>query len=120
MTVARRFSAGARRRKAPKMHYRDWEPFESTEGQVRLLLIVEWDPIGVWGMGVNNLDEYDSYVSRIHALVMSGASVTDIAERLRQLEKEMGVRSGVRADSVAVRLRDIYRTWGEKPRKNKR
>lgn len=103
------------------MHYSDWEPFESTEGLVRLLLIVEWDPIGVWNMGgVNNLDEYDSYASRIHSLVMSGASVTDITERLRQLEKEMGVRSGVRADSVVVRLRDIYRMHGDKPNKRKR
>ena len=51
---------------------------------IRHILFYDWDPIGVNDLAPD--DEYDSYVADIYRLLISGASRTEIAAHLRQIE----------------------------------
>ena len=78
-------------RKAKPLPGIDWVPFQSLEGMVRLALITNWDPIGVFGYP-GTLDEYDNYVPEIVELLNQKASAQDMERSLRSLaESKMGV-----------------------------
>jgi len=63
---------------------------------LKLLLLNEWDPIGVRG-AAGAEDEYDSYAFDIFAMLKSGAGEDEIAAYLDGVETEhMGLR--LRAD----------------------
>jgi len=84
--------------KPPKV---DWEPFNSFEGMVRLVLSVCWDPIGVFGHR-NTLDEYDSYVKAVCDLLLAGAGADEIRDHLLSVETQrIGIR---RSDTVSLDL----------------
>jgi hypothetical protein len=69
---------------------------------VRLVLCVEWDPIGVFGHR-NTLDEYDDYVDEVIAILRNNPTCTDIANLLYHLEKQkMGLSGGHGSQRVLV------------------
>jgi hypothetical protein len=88
----------------------DWRPFADLHGMVRLVLIVDWDPIGVFGHP-RALDEYDSYAEGIVSLMQVGASSEAVAAHLLSLErKNMGLRGRVaNAEQAAQKLITLYK-----------
>ncbi len=90
----------------------DWERFSHPLGFVRLILLVDWDPIGVLGYA-EAMDEYDSYAVEVYDLLVADASQEELAAYLRQIEKErMGVRGNpsMALSAVAAKLRAAYDT----------
>ncbi len=88
----------------------DWNQFAEPLGWIRLILLVDWDPIGVFGYP-GAMDEYDSYAPGVHDLLVSNASQDELAAYLRQIEVEqMGVRGNPNRDSsaVAAKLQQVY------------
>ncbi len=90
----------------------DWERLADPMGFIRLILLVDWDPIGVFGHA-GAMDEYDSYAVGVHDLFSSGASQQELASHLRQTEVEhMGVGSNrdMSLLAVAAKLRQAFDT----------
>lgn len=90
----------------------DWQRFTGPLGFIRLVLLVDWDPIGVFGYE-RAMDEYDAYASGIYDLLCSDASQEDIVAHLRQIEREhMGVRGNslMPREAVAAKLRQVFDT----------
>lgn len=54
---------------------------------VRLILLEEWDPIGINDVPEAQ-DEYDSYISRICEMLRCGCSTVDVYKHLRWIESE--------------------------------
>lgn len=52
---------------------------------IRQVLLQKWNPIGIDGLPC---DEYDSYIAGVWRLLVSGASVRQLAEHLASVEKE--------------------------------
>jgi hypothetical protein len=75
---------------------------------IKVLLWVEWDPIGVNGY-LGAYGEYDSYAPRLAAMLTAGATTDAIAAHLLRIERErMGLNGNpARADRVALRLQAI-------------
>jgi hypothetical protein len=76
---------------------------------IRLVLLHDWDPIGVKD-APEAQDEYDSYVGRVYRWLASGASETEIAGRLREIESDdMGLSAvdSARLLPVARKLRAL-------------
>lgn len=65
----------------------DWTALSDLEGFVRLVLLVDWDPIRVFGYA-GAMDEYDSYAAAICDLLRSGASPDKIVEHLQAVEQQ--------------------------------
>lgn len=86
--------------KRVKQNAEDWTPFKSLTGMVRLILIVDWDPIGVFGHK-STLDEYDNYVSAVVDKLNEGAGVEALADCLFELERGL---MGIRGSSISHRL----------------
>ncbi|BDI33596.1 hypothetical protein CCAX7_56470 [Capsulimonas corticalis] len=59
----------------------EWQPFASPLGVIRLILIVDWDPIHVFGPP-DGLDEYDSYAPGILQQLENGADVERLMDHL--------------------------------------
>jgi hypothetical protein len=75
---------------------------------IRLVLLRDWDPIGVRD-APQAQDEYDGYVGGVYRLLASGATVSELAEHLLQIEREsmrLSPRAKVVVD-VASRLKQI-------------
>lgn len=87
----------------------DWLPFSNLQGFVRLVLLIDWDPIGVLGRP-RAMDEYDSYVDAICDMIQSGATSEMLAAHLDSIEeRQMGLRRKRRANTeVAAKLLEIY------------
>jgi hypothetical protein len=60
---------------------------------IAAVLLNDWDPIGISDVP-EAADEYDSYVGRIYRLLASGATATDLARHLRNIEVETMGLSG--------------------------
>lgn len=77
-----------------------------------MILLVDWDPIGVFGH-VGAMDEYDSYAVGIYDLLCSDASQEELTAHLRRIEV---VRMEVRGNktmplsAVAAKLRVAFDT----------
>lgn len=86
-----------------------WRPFSTLHGFVRLVLLVDWDPIGILGEA-GAMDEYDSYASGICRMLELGATRSDLIAHLERLEKQnMGLPGERRAQAeVAEKLLKIY------------
>ncbi len=54
--------------------------------QLKWILFVDWDPIGVLGSNGDMLDEYDSYAPEIYLLLHRKASQQDLLDHLKFLE----------------------------------
>jgi hypothetical protein len=80
---------------------------------IRLVLLRDWDPIGVRDVPEAQ-DEYDGYVSGVYRLLVSGATLSELAEHLLQIERE-SMRLSPRPDvlvDVSSRLKQIDITLG--------
>lgn len=63
--------------------------FDYTEplaAAIRVLLYLEWDPVGVKRLDRGWKDEYDSYAASIHRLAADGKTPDDIAAYLNFIE----------------------------------
>ena len=90
----------------------DWEPFSSPLGFIRLVLLVDWDPIGIFGHA-GAMNEYDTYAREIYNLLDTETSEEELISCLRQIESErMGVGSNPNMSllAVAVKLQDVFKT----------
>jgi hypothetical protein len=56
------------------------------QAEISEILFREWDPIGASEEAPK--DEYDSYVGGVYRLLAAGASPTQVAERLSQVERQ--------------------------------
>jgi len=54
---------------------------------IKEILLIHWDPIGIYKIGPD--DEYDSYIWPIFKLLRNGASITEMADYLYHLEKDI-------------------------------
>lgn len=78
-----------------------WRPFSMLEGFVRLVLLVDWDPIGILGY-TGSMDEYDSYAGDICRLLQEGATRDMLIDHLDRLEKQWMGLSGERRSQTEV------------------
>ena len=87
-----------------------WRPFSTLEGFVRLVLLVDWNPIGILGYA-GAMDEYDSYVDDLCHLIRNGATRDMLVTHLDKIEKQrMGLRGERPAQTeVADKLLEIYK-----------
>ena len=98
-----------------RFHPKDWVPFQSLYGFVRLVLCVCWDPIGVFGHR-QTLDEYDSYVGPICQLLRKGASAEQLKAHLTNVEQvSIGVNRGpcAQLDLTVQQLLRVRAEWLE-------
>jgi|SRR5579871_570516 len=88
-----------------------WRPFSTLHGFVRLVLLVDWDPIGILG-NINAMDEYDSYAAGICRLLQAGATRDKLIAHLDRLEKQaMGLPGERRSQAeVAEKLLEVFHT----------
>ena len=88
-----------------------WRPFAKLHGFVRLVLLVDWDPIGIFGY-TGAMDEYDGYATDICDLIRAGASRETLIHHLDTIEKQRMSSRGERPvqAEVADKLLRLYRT----------
>lgn len=60
---------------------------DGSRAQIRKVLMSDWDPIGVAGIP-EAADEYDSYIPKIHQLLVAGASISEIQDYLFEVVSE--------------------------------
>ena len=75
---------------------------------IRQVLLRDWDPIGVRD-APEAQDEYDGYVGGVYRLLVSGATSSEIAEHLLQIERD-SMRLSPRPEvliEVSSRLKQI-------------
>ena len=80
----------------------EWHPFSSLHGFIRLILLVDWDPIGIFGFP-GTLSQYDRYANDVYKLVTEHASRYDVISYLVQVQTErigMAVRQEILEDVV--------------------
>jgi hypothetical protein len=65
-------------------------PLNEIHNCIRKVLLEVWDPIGV---GDNSAlsDEYDSYISRLHALTSLPDAVELVEQKLQEIENALGM-----------------------------
>ena len=91
----------------------DWQRFSNPLGIIRLILLVDWDPIGVFGHP-ETMDEYDRYALEAYDLLQSDASAETVTAYLREVETEqMEVRGNPNLAAVVDKLRRAYDTARE-------
>ncbi len=89
-----------------------WQSFAHPLGFIRLILLVDWDPIGVFGHA-RAMTEYDGYAHGIYDLLASDASQEDLVAHLHWIEvKTMEVRgnSNMALPAIAAKLREVFDT----------
>ena len=98
-----------RRRANAAASRKDWHPFANPEGMVRLVLLLEWDPLGVAGF-YGAMDEYDSYAEDFTGLLETGATQDELTAHLREIERtRMNIkRERPELREVAATLRRVY------------
>ena len=105
------------------LHFRreklDWLPFSTLQGFVRLILLVDWDLIGILGYP-GAMDEYDSYANDICALLRSGVSREALIRHLDTVETQtMSRRGGRKAQAeVADKLLVLFKTISDDERQS--
>lgn len=89
-----------------------WASFAHPLGFIRLVLLVDWDPIGIFGH-VGAMDEYDDYAVEVYDLLAADASEDDLVSYFHQTQsKQIGVRGKSSADlaAIASKIRRAYNT----------
>ena len=86
-----------------------WEPFSTSPGLVRLILLVDWDPMEMFEVG-GVMHEYDRYASEILSQLEAGISQAALAEHLDHIIDKDHLYRGARPDSyqVAGKLRKVF------------
>ena len=90
----------------------DWERFAHPLGFIRLILLVDWDPIGIFGHA-GAMTEYDGYAMGVYDLLTSNASQEELVAYLRRIEvenMEVGGNPSLALSAVAVKLCDAFDT----------
>jgi hypothetical protein len=64
--------------------------------EVRKVLILDWDPIGIFTNSdfqyeYDSYDEYDSYLPEIIKIINNGGDILDLCKYLESIEDHMGV-----------------------------
>lgn len=91
----------------------DWARFATPLGFIRLVLLVDWDPIGVFGEA-RAMNEYDTYAVEIYDLLCQDTPCGKIADYLRMVASErMGVSGKADDDMVARKLKLAYQVSRE-------
>ena len=76
--------------------------------QIRELLWLEWDPIGVNTSAVGT-DEYDVYAKHVHKMLLAGRDQVAISQYLeRAALVDIGVSQSVNHEAVAARALAIF------------
>ena len=86
----------------------DWEPFTSLHGLIRLILLVDWDPIGILGFP-GALSQYDRYAAEVYRLVSANGTRYEVIRYLVEVQTErieMSVNQAV-LENVADRIMHI-------------
>lgn len=87
----------------------DWRSFSNSLGVVRLILLVDWDPISIFGYA-GAMDEYDRYAVKVHEMLWAGASQEALAAYLRFVQRELMETKG-KSDAqlleVAAKLQSV-------------
>ncbi len=93
----------------------DWTPFSSLLGHIRLILLVDWDPIGVFGIP-EAMGQYDDYALGVLGLLSNGSNEADIVEHLKQIEVNAMCIVGDRLQRqlVAQKLKKVFEASDEK------
>jgi hypothetical protein len=93
------------------MKLEDWHRWwkKTGAGELRRILMEEWDPIGVRGVP-EAADEYDGYLGPLAARLREGASAEVIAGYLSEVEEDRiglgeSATSRKRNQALAARLR---------------
>ena len=74
---------------------------------IRMILLVEWDPIGIFGEPKTE-DEYDRYIPAIYQLLRQGTSQEQLVEHLSQVQRE---KMEIRPNRLSVNLTAIKLFW---------
>ena len=88
----------------------DWQCFANSLGVVRLVLLVDWDPIGIFGIP-EAMDEYDTYAVNVHNMLSTGTSQEDLVSYLRFVQSQlMGVKgsSNLQLREVAAKAQTAF------------
>lgn len=77
-------------------------------GDVRSILLADWDPIGVRyldGFDYANDTEYDAYALQIYNKLISGCDINDLQAYIKWAEEYMGLEPNLqRGAAVACKL----------------
>ena len=85
--------------------------FKSLEREIRAILILDWDPIGV---GSEVPDEYDYCVHRVISLLLRGAGKAALAAMLDAIvRQEMGLAP--RAETSQMAADRCLQIWAKSP-----
>jgi hypothetical protein len=86
---------------------------------VHLILLVDWDPLGIFGYP-SAMNEYDSYANDICALLRSGVSREALIRHLDTVETQtMSGRGGRKAQAeVADKLLMLFKTIADDERRS--
>jgi hypothetical protein len=86
------------------MRGRNKRESEECRLRVRRLLLREWDPIGIYGVGPE--DEYDEYAVKLCAMLMDGeANEAELANFMfRAATEPMGLAAGERLEERSRRV----------------
>ena len=109
ITIGEALANALRGRANASAKRKDWHPFANPAGMVRLVLLMNWDPLNVAG-APGGIDEYDTYADDLSALLASGATVDELTAHLRELERTwMNIkRERPELREVAAKLRRVY------------
>jgi hypothetical protein len=87
----------------------DWIQFAHPLGFIRLILLVEWDPIRILGEP-RAMDEYDRYAVEILDLLQSDKGAADLSAYLNHVQSDlMGQMS--KPEHLLPLAEKIYRTY---------
>lgn len=69
--------------------------------ELRDLLMLWWDPVGVYGVP-EAIDEYDGYVGQIGHLLCEGATSTEVVAHFAELQPRFGLPANTSRDELAA------------------
>jgi len=92
-------------------HNHDWMPFAHPLGFIRLILLVDFDPLKMLGE-LAAMDEYDRYAVRVYNLLQSGATVEGVAAYLTDLHNSFNSRT-TEPKRLMLVAEKIWRTYHE-------
>ena len=98
-------------KKYENSHNKDWMPFAHPLGFIRLILLVDFDPLKMLGE-LGAMDEYDAHAVKVYDLLQSGAAVAEIAVYLSDLYRAFNSRT-IEPNSLMLTAEKIWRTYHE-------
>ncbi|MDQ2798190.1 MAG: hypothetical protein M3Y13_00925 [Armatimonadota bacterium] len=78
---------------------------------IGLVLLVDWDPIGVFGHP-STIHEYDSYIPGVFDLLASGANDKAVARHLYEIQSG-AMKSAPNCSDLAFVTKKLRRVWNE-------